>query len=728
MHSLEELHGTIEKIIFESEQNGFVVFTLNVSLAEHIVVRCHAPGIKPGELVNLRGTWTVHPRFGKQFHAQQCTALPPTSSAGLKKYLASGLIPGIGPVYAEKLVDRFGSSVLEIIDKEPHKLSLIGGIGKKRIERIATAWKDQKEISHIMVFLQEKGISAAYATKIYKKYGNDAIALVTENPYRLAQEVWGIGFKTADAIAQSVGIAQDSLKRVTAGILYALSQAATSGHLYMLLDDLRKSTAELLEIDLLNALPKIKHALHNLHDEGKIKLITHNQCHFIALALHYASEKGVAQKITSLMEYPLVHRIDTDAVYEKLRTAPELKGVSLNEDQQRGIMNCLLHKITVITGGPGTGKTTLIKQLLSVLDEQRINYKLAAPTGRAAKRMSESTHRQASTLHRLLEFDVSAFGFSRNEHNALQLDMLIVDEASMIDIFLAHAILKALPLTAHLVLIGDVDQLPPVGPGNFLRDVIASKRAATVKLTHIFRQAQDSLIIRNAHRINQGEFPASTEPDARKDYIFIKEENPELVSTHLTNLYKQGGLARYGIDAQDSMVLTPMNRGIVGTQHLNGELQTMLNAHNPPQVSSAGTHFRMQDRVMQVRNNYDKNVFNGDIGTITEIDSEDRTLSVLFIDRTVMYEASELDELVLAYAISVHKSQGSEYGAVIITLFAQHFTLLQRNLLYTAITRARKLCILIGQPKAIAMAVKNTQGTERVTFLSNYLTSDLQCY
>jgi exodeoxyribonuclease V alpha subunit len=390
-------------------------------------------------------------------------------------------------------------------------------------------------------------------------------------------------------------------------------------------------------------------------------------------------------------------------------------------------MNCLQHKVTVITGGPGTGKTTLIKKLLSILDDQSINYKLAAPTGRAAKRIMEGTGRHALTIHRLLEFDVSTMSFTHNESNALKVQFLIIDEASMIDIFLAYAILKALPHDAHLILIGDVDQLPSVGAGNFLNDLIASGKIPCIRLKQIFRQAQDSMIIVNAHRVNSGEFPTTQLPDAKKDFIFIKEENPEFVAAHLETIYGKG-LQRFGIPTHESMVLVPMNRGTVGTHKINHDLQQLLNPDSQlPSLMQAGTTYKVGDRVMQIRNNYDKNVFNGDIGTIDEIDTQERMLTVHFPEQTVIYEQSELDELVLAYAISIHKSQGSEFNAVIIPIFMQHFTLLQRNLLYTAITRAKKLCILIGQPKAIAMAINNNKGLKRTTFLQEFLTTDLQC-
>jgi exodeoxyribonuclease V alpha subunit len=724
MTSTESLQGIVEKILFQNAENGFTVFVLHTNGRE-IVVKGSMPTIHAGEQVAITGSWITHQKFGKQFEATSCTTHAPSSILGLKKYLASGLIKGIGPVYAEKLVAAFGTDVLEIIDKHPERLHSVPGIGEKRVQIIVTAWQDQKEISHIMVFLQEKGISTAYATKIYKKYGNNAMNVVIENPYRLAEEIWGIGFKIADQIAQNMGFAKDSLKRIHAGILFCLSNMINAGSLYIQVDELKEKAIELLELPAQTAAQKMKVALHDLYNNQKIKLISFENQHFITLTPHYFAEKGVAQKINELKNYPEQRTFDINAAYNNLRTSTG--PISLNEDQQAGILACLQNKITIITGGPGTGKTTLIKTLLETLDTYKQVYRLAAPTGRAAKRMSEGTQRPAETVHRLLEFDVSSMRFTRNEQNALKLDFLILDEASMIDIFLAHAILKALPFNAHLVLLGDVNQLPPVGAGNFLHDLIASKIIPCIRLTKIFRQAQDSLIIINAHRINNGEFPTSSMPDARKDFIFIKEDVPENVPTHLQHILCKV-LPKLGIRAADTTILVPMNRGTVGTHKLNDTLQQILNpTDTPKKINHTGVIFKVGDRVMQIRNNYDKNVFNGDIGIIHDIDLTDRVMHVQFDYRPVAYEFTDLDELVLAYAISIHKSQGSEYEATIIPIFMQHFTLLQRNLIYTAITRAKKLCIFIGQTRAIAMAIKNNSGTHRTTFLPQFLTTDLTC-
>lgn len=723
---METVAGVVERFLFQNQENGYAVFVLTIKKDLTVVVRGYTPALQPGEHVELKGTWSMHPKFGKQFEAESCKVQLPTTISGLQKYLSSGLIKGIGPVYAKKLVNYFGISVLEVIDKEPARLKEVPGIGIKRIDIITQAWKDQRDIADVMVFLQEKGASSTYAAKIYKKYGHNSIAYMTENPYRIAQEIWGIGFKIADQIAQNLGFERTSAKRIKAGILYALTKHIGTGNIYSTVADLKKLTLELLELTNDDVEHTVKIALHDLYNEEKIKLITHNNEHFIGLAQYYATEKSIAQKFKTLLETAPTKKFDIQSIYQKLRV-PTAHGIELNEQQQAGIITCLSNKVSIVTGGPGTGKTTLIRQLLSILDEQKCIYRLTAPTGRAAKRMTESTGKYAVTLHRLLEFNPQHMGFTHNEHNALKLDVLIVDESSMIDVFLAHALLKAIPLTARVIFIGDIDQLPSVGAGNFLNDCIASGIIPTSKLKFIFRQARNSLIAYNAHRINSGEFPTSETPETFKDYYFIKEDDAQMLPVHIKKI-TQVTLPRMGMKPEQSIILAPMNKGIAGTQHLNTIMQDLRNpGSQQAHLKRMFSTLKVDDPVMQLRNNYDKHVFNGDIGTIQTIDHEDKTITVAYPEKEVTYDFVELDELVHAYAISIHKSQGSEFDAVIIPIFMQHFTLLQRNLLYTALTRAKKLCILIGQPRAIAMAIKNTSGNERKTFLKEFLTTDLSC-
>lgn len=724
---MQELIGTVEKIVFTNTQTGFSIFVLAYTKHETTTVTACAPSLEVGHNVQLKGSWITHPKFGKQFQATSCTPVLPTSIIGLKKYLGSGMIKGIGESYATKLVDHFGTEVLHVIEHEPERLKEVAGIGYKRLETILATWKTQKDTADIMIFLQSKGISAAYALKIYKKYEGATIAKILENPYRIAEDIWGVGFKMADTLAQSLGFEKNSLKRCIAGILFTITQSTQQGNLYAKLEELRTQTLTLLELPIdADHLNLIKQALHLLYEQDKIKIITTEEDeHFITTSLYYHTEYSLSQKIRSLLDHRKNNLIDTEKAYQTLRVQ-KTSEIALNDFQQQGIMTALGHKISIITGGPGTGKTTLIKKLLELLEEQQISYKLAAPTGRAAKRMSEGTRRYATTLHRLLEFDPHTMQFIHNETNALKLDYLIIDEASMIDIFLAHGVLKALPLSAHLILIGDIHQLPSVGAGNFLQDLIKSGIIPVTKLEFIFRQAHNSLITINAHRINNGEFPVSFEEHSNKDYFFIKEEDPANLTGHINKILHTT-LTSFGIPQEELFVLSPMHKGSAGNQTLNDYLQKVINP-GPLQegITFMSTTFKLGDRVMQIRNNYDKKIFNGDIGTITFLQKNEQVLKVTFQEQEITYQSHELNELVLAYSLSIHKSQGSEFQAIIIPLFMQHFTLLARNLLYTALTRAKKLCILIGQPKAIIMAIKNNKSIERITFLKEYLTTSLK--
>ena len=719
-----EFAGTVEKIIFSVEHSGFVVFSLKC-VSGIVTVNGSYPQLQAGQQVTVTGTWQIHPKFGKQFQAQVITPHLPSTALGIVKFLSSGLIKGIGPTYAKRLVDCFKEDTLRIIEEEPALLSTVPGIGEKRVDQIIQGWHEHRHISRIMIFLQQHGVSPAYGAKIYKTYGAQTIALIQQNPYRIANDIWGIGFKIADQIAQKLGIEPTSSARINAGIRYALTNALGQGHLYLTVEDAKKETSTLLECEQSSIQEQLTHALHNLYNTNIIKLISHQNTHYIGLAQNYYCEKGFAERIKYLQSRPCTLALDNSSIYTKLRTGG-YGNLELHEQQQHGIMQCLTARVTIVTGGPGTGKTTLIKTLLNILDQKNLSYKLAAPTGKAAKRMSQSTGKYALTIHRLLEFDGSSREFTKNETNALKADFIIVDEASMIDIFLAHSLIKAVSDQSHIVFIGDVDQLPSVGAGSVLTDMIESGTIACVRLSHIFRQAQNSLIIVNAHKINTGEFPVTFLPDARKDFMLIKQEDPERLEEHLRMIFKEI-LPAHSISADSCAVLVPMNRGTVGTQTLNPLLQSMLNPDSSIAISHNGTLFKLYDRVMQIKNNYDKMVFNGDSGTIVNIDLENKTLDVEYQEQTVSYQTHELDELVLAYAMTIHKSQGSEYDVIVCPVFMQHFMLLQRSLLYTAITRAKKLCIFIGQTKALAMGIKNNRTHKRVTLLNPFLQSNLSC-
>ena len=736
MGEIIEIVGSVEKVIFRSGEDGFVIFSVKLNSSNDIIAKGYLPNLQEGAKVTLSGAWQFNPKYGRQFDVKECTTNLPSSAAGIEKYLASGMIKGIGPKFAQRMVKKFGEQTLEVIDQNPDKLYEVEGVGGKRVELIVTAWKEQKEISQVMVFLRSKDVSAAFAAKIYKAYGNDSIQKIQQNPYQLIEDVWGIGFKSADKIALKLGLASDSIERIKAAFAFTISEASGTGHLYVDLDESKKKVIELLELDASSVKERLKEALYDLYAQDKIKLLSTKDKHFITLPQFYYSERGIAKRVKCLLEYANTSQFDTgvsirggfdiDKIYNKMRVAKP-SGIELNEDQQRGILTCLQNKITIITGGPGTGKTTLVKNLISILEDYNVRFKLAAPTGRAAKRLFESTGRNSETLHRLLEFTPATMGFSRNEQNALQLDFLIIDESSMIDVFLMHAVLKAMPANAFLVLIGDIDQLPSVGAGNVLNDLINSEKIPVIRLTQIFRQAQDSMIIVNAHKVNHGEFPSSATAGTRRDFVYLKQNEPEEALAELREIYLKR-LPALGISPDDSIVLVPMNRGVVGTQRINQELQKLLNPSNDldKQVLVFGNQYKVADRVMQIRNNYEKFVFNGDIGKISDINKTDQKVVVNFGDRFLEYDFTELDELVHAYAISIHKSQGSEFAAVIIPIFMQHFILLQRNLIYTAITRAKRMCILMGQAKAIAMGIRNAKGVQRLTFLKEFLTTGLE--
>jgi len=668
----------------------------------------------------MKGEWTHHPRYGRQFQVVHFKSQVPASVYGIRRYLGSGLIRGIGPIMAQRIVKRFGSKTLDVIDNELERLAEVQGIGKKRIAMIRQAWGEQQEIREVMLFLQTHGISSGYAAKIFKHYGRQSIEVVQKNPYRLAVDILGIGFVTADSIAEKLGFAKDSEMRAEAGILYVLHQLTNKGHVYYPYEPLIEECQKILQVDrevIVKAFGTIaldkRIVIEDLSDDiDSFKEHTKD----VYLATLHLCETGISRRLKTLISAPkTIRRLDTDKAIEWVQKQLAITLAA----RQIGAVRCAVEeKVMVITGGPGTGKTTIINAILKIFAKLTVNIMLAAPTGRAAKRMNQATGHEAKTIHRMLEFSIRKGGFQKNENHPLTCDLLIVDEASMIDTVLMHHLLKAVPPRATLVLVGDVNQLPSVGPGNVLKDIIASGVVRVVKLSEIFRQAQESSIIVNAHKINRGLLPKLTPPRAKlDDFYFIEQEDPEAVLNTVLELTQERIPGRFGFHPlNDIQVLTPMHKGVVGAENLNIELQKAFNP-TPAGVTRGGRNFRIRDKVMQIKNNYDKVVFNGDIGRITRIKSESQEVLISFDGRDVLYDYTDLDEIVLAYAISVHKSQGSEYPAVIIPILMQHYLLLQRNLIYTAVTRGRKLVVMVGTKKALAIGVKNDRTRKRYSRL-----------
>ncbi len=670
----------------------------------------------------MQGEWGNHPKFGEQFKVVHYKSLVPASVAGIEKYLGSGLIKGIGPVMAKRIVKKFEKETLDIIEQEVEKLTEIDGIGRKRIEMIKKAWADQKEIRQVMIFLQSHGVSSAYATKIFKTYGNESIEVVQENPYRLATDIFGIGFLTADRIAEKLGFAKDSELRAEAGILYVLHQLADEGHVYYPFQPLVNKCQEILEVDQ----EILSRALTSLNAEKKIVIDDlqekESKADYLAvyLAKFHLSETNIAARMKVLVNAPKsIRPFDPD---KALKWVQKQLDIALAPKQIDAVRRAVTDKVLVITGGPGTGKTTIVNAILKIFVKSGVKLLLAAPTGRAAKRMSEATGYEAKTIHRLLEYSIQKGGFQKNDQTPLRCDLLIVDEASMIDTILMHHLLKAIPPRATFILVGDVNQLPSVGAGNVLHDIIASGAVPVMELNEIFRQAKESLIIVNAHKINQGLMPAF-KPSGHKlaDFYFIEQEEPEKVLGIILELVKERIPKRFGFDPIDDIqVLTPMHKGMVGAGNLNLELQNALNP-GPDSLSRGGKNFRINDKVMQVQNDYEKEVFNGDLGRIVRINLEAQEVTIDFDGKKVPYDYPDLDEVVLAYAISIHKSQGSEYPAVVIPILTQHYVLLQRNLIYTAVTRGKKLVVMVGSKRALAIGIGNDKTRKRYTYLRNRL-------
>ena len=716
--ALEYCSGPVERVTFHSEESGFCVLKIKAKGQKDLVtVTGKVAAINAGEFVESGGNWINDKNYGLQFKAVWLKIIQPTTLEGIEKYLGSGLIKGIGPVFAKKLVKGFGDQIFDVIDQEPNKLLSLDGIGPKRIAKITSAWSEQKAIREIMVFLQSNGIGTARAVRIYKTYQDDAITIIKDNPYRLAIDIRGIGFKTADQLAEKLGIDKQSVKRARAGILHVIQEIASEGHCATLETTLIKKSVELLEIEeniIAQAIcleTKEEHLISDHIDNQKVLYID---------KLYYA-EIGVCTQIVRLNKEktPVWGKIDTD---KALSWVKNKTGVSLSKSQTCAVNDAANHKISCITGGPGVGKTTVLNSIIKIVQAKKAKVTLCAPTGRAAKRLSESTQMEAKTIHRLLEFDPSSFSFSHNEDNPIQTDLLVVDEASMIDISLMNSLLKALPDRSAILIVGDIDQLPSVGPGSVLADIINSEYIKVVRLTEIFRQAAHSQIIVNAHRINSGLSPIKSEPGTQSDFFIIHANDAEDIYAKLTTVITQRLPQVFSVDPiKDVQILTPMNRGGLGVKSLNIELQKLLNPSPVESITKFGWQFGVGDKVIQTSNNYDKDVFNGDLGTIIQVDHIENEVTALFDDKKVVYDFGELDELDLAYAISIHKSQGSEYPVVIIPLAMQHYMMLQRNLFYTGVTRGKKLVIVIGEPKAIAMAAKNIKQSRRITKLAGRL-------
>lgn len=708
---MEKLRGVVERITYASEETGYSVIKIkSKGYIDLVTVVGNMATVNVGSVIKLQGFWTSNPKYGRQFEAKEWEEALPASIYGIEKYLGSGLIKGIGPVYARKIVNLFKEQTLEIIEAEPERILEVPGIGKKRVEMIKKAWQDQKEIKNIMIFLQSYGVSTSFGSRIYKYYGNESIDIMKENPYQLADDIYGIGFKTADSVAIKLGIDKDSFKRCRAGIFYTLSQLSEEGHCYATTEQLVTKCIEILEIEAAKIIMCIDHLI-------KEQELIKEEIDSIYLPPFYFSENGVAKRLKQIMKGNTLKKVKNSE--EVIALLEKNECIIYDDIQRRAIKQAETSKVMVLTGGPGTGKTTTTHGIISLFKQSGMEVLLTAPTGRAAKRMSEATGMEAKTIHRLLECKPPE-GYKKNEDHPLEGDVLIIDEASMIDIILMYNLLKAIPDHMIVVIVGDIDQLPSVGAGNVLQDIMASGVVPTIKLERIFRQAMGSKIITNAHKINKGENP-DLKGGSNSNFFFIEQEDNESVIETIVNLCTKRLPNYYKVNPiKDIQILTPMQRSETGAAHLNTVLQSALNK-NTLHLKRGATEYRLYDKVMQIRNNYDKEVFNGDVGFISAIDLEERTLKVTFDDREIEYEALELDELVLAYATTIHKAQGSEYPIVVMPLTFSHYVMLQRNLIYTGITRAKKVVVLVGNRNAIYVAVKNNDVKNRNTRLSERL-------
>ncbi|MBK7002035.1 MAG: ATP-dependent RecD-like DNA helicase [Rhodoferax sp.] len=714
---LDRLAGLVERVTFHNEENGFCVLRLKVKGERDLVTLIgHAPTVAPGEYASASGNWVMDREHGRQFRAVFVKISAPTTLTGIERYLGSGMVKGIGPIYAGKLVQAFGATVFEVIEQNPKRLREVPGIGVVRSKMITAGWADQKAIRSIMVFLHAHGVSTSRAVRIFKTYGQDAIDTVSANPYRLAKDIRGIGFLSADTIAQKIGIAKDSPLRAQAGVSYALSEASSQGHCGLPYDELVGLAIKLLGIEQTIIEEAIAEEL-----EDKVlypDTVAERPCVFLAPLYH--AEQSIANQVRRLKTHTsTLPAFDAD---KAIPWVEQKLSIQLADSQKQAIRLALTSKILVITGGPGVGKTTLVKSILTIMTAKGVKPLLCAPTGRAAKRLSESTGLQAKTIHRLLEVNPLNGQFKHNENNSLVCDLLVADECSMIDVPLANQLLKALSTSTAVILVGDVDQLPSVGPGQFLSDLIDSGTVPVIRLTEVFRQAAASRIVRCAHQINQGFYPSFPEKGEKSDLYFVAADEPEDIVQTVVDLVQTRLPRKFGVDPiRDIQVLCPMNRSITGARGINQSLQAALNPPTEFSIDKFGYSFSVGDKVMQIENNYDRDVYNGDIGFVTAIDKDDALLQVEFDSRQISYPFDELDELVLCYATTIHKSQGSEYPVVVIPVCTQHFMMLKRNLIYTGITRGKSLVVLVGQKKALAMAIKGKQVSQRWSKLKERL-------
>ena len=706
-----KLRCVVERITYQNPENGYCVLKTKVKdYSDLVTVVGNLLEVNVGSVLLVEGNWKVDRKYGSQFIVEKWEETMPATLYGIEKYLGSGLVKGVGPKFAQRIVSRFGLDTIQIIEDEVNRLYEVDGIGPKRVAKIHESWEKQKEIKNVMLFLQGYGVSTAFAAKIFKQYGKESIETVKGNPYRLADDIWGIGFKTADTIAEKMGYEKEDPRRCRSGILYTLSELSDEGHVYGIREQLVSTAETLLEAGR----EAISSVLDDMVSNGDLK----TEGEAIYLPPFYYAECGTAGKIRRLLESP-GPLVSTDIDISRIEAE---SGIHYDDVQIDAIRRASESKVMVLTGGPGTGKTTTTQGIIAAFKSMGLSVVLAAPTGRAAKRMTEATGLEAKTIHRLLECKPPE-GYQRNDENPIEGDALIVDESSMIDIVLMNALLKAMPPEMRLVLVGDIDQLPSVGAGNVLRDIIDSGAVPVVRLTRIFRQAQSSRIVMNAHRINSGRAPDISN-GKNTDFFFMEQEDPELAATLIVDLVKARLPKAYGVRTSSIQVLTPMQKGVIGASNLNISLQEAL---NPTDIClhRSGYTFRQGDRVMQIKNNYDKIVFNGDIGFVSSINLEDRTLTVRFDGRDIEYDHTELDELTLAYATTIHKSQGSEYPIVVIPVMMTHFVMLQRNLIYTGVTRAKKICILVGTKKALMYAVKHLTVDKRNSLLKERLSGNI---